>query len=461
MINTGTSRSDSVPPRPESVAIHFKTSPFWTGNIQLVHPEYSRLHEVYTPNSNKDRHSWKSFQHYKCASASSILMGEIELTSNRWDGSGTHIAYGKTNDPYCFYDGYFGAPGKLNNGLPVFYEPALAHGFIPAPDNLNDWLAMATSAMLPNIKKDLSLLNSVYELKDVRTIGRSLKLYKNTLLSWVSWFKAMGPQFGKMPLYKILRSGADVYLQQKFNVSPLVSDICSTYRALSRAERRMNDLVSRAGRPHISHFSRAFVEYTDMQESLGPYGFGGYNHNYWYTDTSLLGVQWLERTVNYGPSVFHAELDYSYWYSQYQTEHARLLGTLDMLGVNLNPSVVWNAIPWSFVVDWGVGVSRFLDNFRYGFMDPSVCIRRFLWSIKRSRTINVTRKIRFDIDSYGTGGITQGVPLPVVVETSYWRQPASVVWGSLTTSGLSFTEASLAAALAISSRKRHKRRGRN
>jgi hypothetical protein len=36
---------------------------------------------------------------------------------------------------------------------------------------------------------------------------------------------------------------------------------------------------------------------------------------------------------------------------------------LDLLGVRLDPSIVWNAIPFTFVVDWVVDVGSFLGSF--------------------------------------------------------------------------------------------------
>jgi hypothetical protein len=37
---------------------------------------------------------------------------------------------------------------------------------------------------------------------------------------------------------------------------------------------------------------------------------------------------------------------------------------LDLLGLNLDPAIIWNAIPYSFVVDWFVNVGDYLHSLR-------------------------------------------------------------------------------------------------
>ena len=131
---------------------------------------------------------------------------------------------------------------------------------------------------------------------------------------------------------------------------------------------------------------------------------------------------------------------------------------LDALGANLNPAIIWNAIPWSFVVDWVINVSQWLSTQRVGFMDPKINILRYLWSVKRVRSIIVQRKA-FAPD-YIDGPYKQvsgPVPLPTVRESAYCRVVGLPSEHSILTSGLNANEFSLAAALVISRRRpKHK-----
>jgi hypothetical protein len=54
---------------------------------------------------------------------------------------------------------------------------------------------------------------------------------------------------------------------------------------------------------------------------------------------------------------------YSYTLPRLDSVLENVYAYLDVLGVRLDPSIVWNAIPFSFVVDWVVDVSTFLGTF--------------------------------------------------------------------------------------------------
>jgi len=41
-----------------------------------------------------------------------------------------------------------------------------------------------------------------------------------------------------------------------------------------------------------------------------------------------------------------------------------LRGTLDSLGFELNPKILWDAVPFSFVVDWFVNIGQYLERFK-------------------------------------------------------------------------------------------------
>jgi len=61
--------------------------------------------------------------------------------------------------------------------------------------------------------------------------------------------------------------------------------------------------------------------------------------------------------------VYHATMRYIYDLPELDSKLAEVYAYMDGLGVKLDPSIVWNAIPFSFVVDWIVDVSGFLASF--------------------------------------------------------------------------------------------------
>jgi hypothetical protein len=305
--------------------------------------------------------------------------------------------------------------------------------------------------MLPRIKSELSLINSLIELKDFKTVGRTVSNLRKTVAT-------LGKRVRRgQTLKQVLRSSADSYLQAQFNFLPLISDINGFIAAVYRAERRMNDLVTRSGRPRDMHFA---YKWQELPASTYASGSGTYRYKVrnstptWPGDNQISTSTFLERFSYSEPSSFHAQIQYNYNYTEYQLVHARMNAFLDSLGINYNPAIIWNAIPWSFVVDWVFGVSQWLNQFKVGMMDPKINIRRYLWSIKRSRRIIVQHS---DVN-YITPGTHRNpyVPYPTVTEEAYRRSVALPTASSIVSGGLNFKEFSLGAALVISRRRRRK-----
>jgi hypothetical protein len=417
----------------------------------LVHfSSYDVAVEEVTPNSGPPgRRAWKSFEHYKASrSSNNPLTRAMPVCAEKVNFiPHHHVAYGSSSR--FGSQGYnnvgalvvpFGEPGLPTQGLSGFYvKRATDGGFVPPPDNLSELESMAMKTMLPTIKAELSLVNSLIELKDFKSLPDTLNLI--TRLA----FK------GERTLRWFFKASSDGYLQTKFNILPLLSDITGIHTALSRIEKRINDLITRSGCVQHRHFAYSWHEFDDVNDEL--------SDAYWPVSLSDIQRQFvayfLHRRVSHDASVFHAEIEFNYNFTQYQVEHARLLGLLDAFGVNLNPSIIWNAIPWSFVVDWVIGVGRWLDQFKVLNMEPKINIRRYLWSVKRSRTIFVDRSYASGDSRVPLSGI---VPMSATRETAYRRYVTMPSLGSILSSGLSPTEFSLGAALVIGRRRIPKQR---
>ncbi len=51
-----------------------------------------------------------------------------------------------------------------------------------------------------------------------------------------------------------------------------------------------------------------------------------------------------------------------------------LRGLLDSLGFELNPRIIWDALPFTFVIDWFFGVGSFLDRYRVDALELPVVL---------------------------------------------------------------------------------------
>lgn len=360
----------------------------------------------------------------------------------------------------------FGDPGLPFWGSGDSYYQARADGgFVPPPANLSDLQQRGLKSTMPIIKAELSLVNSIIELKDFVSLPKSIREAKglyNRLTNIVPTRVAKSAKYRKgrlrrtgQTLRELVRQTAGGYLQYKFNISPLISDIAGIVTALHRLEARINDLVTRSGRVQRRHFAYNWKEFTDFTRSSSGY------YPFELSTEGLRGqitAYGAFREAIHDSSTFHYEVEYNYNFTQYQLAHAQVLGLLDYFGVNLNPAIIWNGLKWTFVIDWLIGVSRFLDDFKVSNMEPKINIRQVLWSIKRRREVRTWTQLGYNGTQF-PGAVPTSNPkgqLPVTVEVAYRRDVGTPTESSLLASGLSSGEFTLGAALVLSHRRRNR-----
>ena len=434
------------PPKPEPFIV--------TCNIDAF--EYRLEAKLEEENDKQSQHAWKSFEHYKRSCPTKLLPSTCLLQSDArvptpFNACGSYDI-GVCKNPLVGWRGFIGGIGQFNPwaGLPLFYEPGLlgSDSFVRPPSDLTSLNQRALNSMMPGIKAELSLINSVIELKDFRSLGKTLRGSLDTVLQLFKTIKGISTSG---TLRQILRSTADGYLQYKFNIAPLLKDIMAVMHVMSSVDEQIVRLVNGVGKRQTRHFRYVWAE-NPMETTLtrGPY-FLGPGPRYPLSDagafkwTAVAGTQ---------PTLFNAEIQFNYKLTGWEIAHARLLGFLDAVGVNLNPAIIWNAIPWTFVLDWVVGVSSLLSTLKTPNINPTVNITNYCWSVRRVRDIYS----RFDYWGWKSPGVGQNqVTLPTVHEEAYRRQVGLPSTSSLTLSGLSLTELSLGAALLVTRKARPKR----
>jgi hypothetical protein len=402
-------------------------------------------------NSKSSFKQWNDFQHYKRSTGFFDTSLKTPYFTHYWT-PGLHGA----DQP----DPYFGWWTSNGTGLGRFqpwdgqtlsYDPTAPNGrFVKDPSNLAELQERSLKAMLPGLKQELSLVNSLIELKDIVTLKRSIQSLRSVGPKLLRAAKAPRATFRELT-----RISAGSFLQWKFNLQPLWSDIRGVYTAIRDHERRVNDLISRSGKVQKRHFTCVFDEGPRelVINSIKNLSSGG---------TIILlpypGISVLRRTFVREPTRFHAQIEYQYSFTKYQLEHAKELALLDALGVSFNPAIIWNAIPFSFMLDWIVDVSQFLDNFKVRNMEPRVCIRRYLWSVKRRRIchsrIHMSHNISSSIKWPNPAGIRT---MPVSIEETYSRQVGIPARNLLHASGLNSNELILGSALVLAQRRRPKK----
>jgi len=365
--------------------------------------------------------------------------------------------------PYCWGGSRYGNPSTTGmigtfgqwdspfTGLPLLYVADSSGRRVVVPDIKSTELLIDRSlrAMLPGIRPRLSVLNTLHELKDIKTVVRSYGRFKEAFEAsgrlteaYTISKQALKLLTGKSKtavsaasLRSILKASADGWLQAQFNVAPLLRDIAGIRSAIREVDSELKRLIANQGRLQRSHY-RCTLDNTyatkteDRTASLSTSFVNSQTHG--------------RREVTYPIRMFYATLEYRYKIPLYRgpEDYLKMAALGDALGANWNPAIIWNAIPWSFVVDWLFGVSRWLDQFKTRNIEPVTSIGRYCYSYHIVRDIVV---------SHGEG--SQVVPFGRIREEAYYRKPhVPDLRYSIESSGLNLKEFSLAGALALTRR---------
>lgn len=425
-------------------------------------PAIPSLIEHYTgPNPSKGM-TWTNFQHYKWWMAP-LSEGSYLLPY--------YSAWPNTGDRYWLarFPTWFGWTQHSGTGsiMPpsYLYVPSLSGDIVSPPGNLEDLKQRAIKSIMPGIKAEMSVLNSLYELKDFRGMVRAVtnkvlrirnltaklpaKYWGRAVLAdlqrgWQRYIRSLQKEsVGGLHL-RGAGIAASNYLQWKFAIAPLIKDVQSARNALKSLEKKLNRLVTNEGRVRTGHWTTHFEEAHDESRS-DPYSL---SYPLYLPVTVASSTERDACTVE---TRFHCEIRYNYNLTNYQREHARMLSLMDAFGVNYNPAHIWNAIPFTFVLDWIIGVNQYLEQFNVGHMDPKINVLGALWSVLKTRKVSWAKAHYTPLPLIHTTKLS----MPLIEEEAYRRQLFMPGSSSLLGSGLSSSEFTLGAALvtAIAARK--------
>jgi len=334
----------------------------------------------------------------------------------------------------------FGAWADPIGGLPYVGGSPEVGQYTPL--GLADMLDNALFHIIPGIKPKggISLLNSLYELKDFKSLPRTIRRLRAALPLGLPRGRAgldanftdlisLARREPRKTLRGLLRAGSDAYLQAKFNILPLLSDISNIHGAVSDVKYQLNKLLRDASKTVRRHYT---VDITDLSNSTSNYS-GNRATQFVYRPVSAT------RQVVYLSKKLTVTMEYSYTLPSWVNKDSLVPALLDRFGVNLNAGIIWNAIPWSFVVDWVLGVSRWLGNRSIKNIQPILHIHQACWSV------HVVRSISTALTCYNTT-----MPGVYIVEDYYRRVPYLPTPASLKASGLNSSEFILGAALVFS-----------
>lgn len=89
---------------------------------------------------------------------------------------------------------------------------------------------------------------------------------------------------------------------------------------------------------------------------------------------------------------------------------AEVRAKLELLGVRADPSIIWNALPFSFLVDWVVDVSSFLKKFTVETFPINTTVTDFCHTLVWEKCAEV--EVRYMDDAPWWNGTAAGIASP-------------------------------------------------
>jgi hypothetical protein len=258
----------------------------------------------------------------------------------------------------------------------------------------DDLRAQAYWDMRPKFEGEVSMLNFLYELKDFRDIAKVLSRVKGNPL--IQLYEAMNgherslkavTSKAKDVLGSPTKSLAEAHLVNAFAVKPLISDLTEIFSQLGKmvsdAEREFGDNGAGNTRHWSSQLDPVATWTGDSVSSSIVYRFG----------SSLQGTY-----------TFTAKQRYKY------TPRSKLNAFCTYWGLVPNLEVIWNALPFSFLVDYFLSVGKSLNRMR---TDPNVTAYTMSSCVESVLT-------KYDIGRFIATGQTSTNHLGIVLDDTYY-----------------------------------------
>lgn len=257
-----------------------------------------------------------------------ITLPSVTTYNNKWPhrcgGPSTPLYNGLATvtgqpvaDLYSYNNSDFNRP---YSGVAVAMDSVLYNDFITITKT--DYAEMA-HRLLSDSKllgsKTFSLANFIYELKEVSNL---VSVFKTKLLS----FAGVG----------------NANLAYQFGIAPLMGDIQAIYDVVLNLRRRIKAWNSQIGKTKIYN---SHITYRTINETVSANPeFSLYSNKIEYQIVGKI------RAHAYFEPQYISELDTEKLFTKF-------------LGLNAPISIVWQALPFSFLVDWVVSVGDMIDTY--------------------------------------------------------------------------------------------------
>lgn len=239
--------------------------------------------------------------------------------------------------------------------------------------SLSSWSLEAFTKFQEQVPTTISLANSLYELKDIKGL------------------------IPKVNLRSLKDSASGNFLGYQFGVLPMIADIKAVVSLADDVAKRIKHLIDINGKASHLSFNRSgedsspkafFVSNNDPSlNNLNSFTEGG---------GAEQGVEFVRTGCKY---IFHVGGSLYQDLIGLEDSTAQLKGLIASSGFNHPGRIIWNAIPYSFVVDWFFSLGKLIDTLSVQPFGGTYNVTNVMWSLKVEAT--------WDIYVRWTPGFTQ------------------------------------------------------
>lgn len=223
--------------------------------------------------------------------------------------------------------------------LPVYSGSSPSFAGAPSEAELDQFNARAFDAMRPSLEQSLNLTNFLLELCDIKSL---LKLFRRHAAD-------------RNLLQMIAGKGAEGHLTWSFAVKPFISDASEIYRQLTNYQAIIDDFLERRGKIQKRYYREVSLDETSEDTVWGNW------------------TNWVIRRVK-SKYTMTATMTYTYTAPDLDTLSDQMKAFRDITGLRFTAANVWEAIPFSFVVDWFFRIGDWLENFQEPLIRTQVTV---------------------------------------------------------------------------------------
>lgn len=224
------------------------------------------------------------------------------------------------------------------------------------------WGSQAYAKLKPT-KPVMNSLNSIYELKDLPSMLRE-RFFRNGFTS----------------------GAAKAFVSYQFGWKQLLQDVRALFFLQQKAEKRLAWLLSREGKP-----TKQSIQLFETDAIVEDYPINGYGLLQPILVTQYYRYEPRGRRLTHNRERVWAEGQFRWWLPPGPRDvvWSRKMKAA-LFGLNPTPSVVYKAVPWTWLIDWFTGIGTMLQNMESGVADR---LSADYWYIMRQKDWTIQNNV--------------------------------------------------------------------